>query len=408
MILVAILGSTGSIGTSTLDVLSRNKDKYSVIALTANNNVDKLFEQCVEHKPKYAVVVDETAAEQLVAKIKAASLSVEVLSGVESLDRVSSLEETDYVVAAIVGAAGLSSSLAAAKAGKRILLANKETLVMSGKIFMDEVANNNAILLPVDSEHNAIYQCLQSFNGGTGLSDEVRKIYLTASGGPFRKTDLKTLESVSPEQACAHPNWSMGRKISVDSATMMNKGLELIEACWLFNASVDDVQIVIHPQSIVHSMVEFIDGSIMAQLGQPDMRTPIAYALAWPERIESGVSSLNLFDMANLEFEKPDHARFPCIKLAEDAMRAGGIMPAVLNAANEVAVQAFLDDEITFMSIAKIVESVMQQVDFKLALDISTLITADTDARAIAFDAVQNLSSSSRGYKNTTGTQNHV
>ncbi len=402
MISVAILGATGSIGTSTLDVLSRNKDKYKVIALTANNNVDKLFEQCVEHMPKYAVVVNEAGADKLAAKMKTASLDIEVLSGVESLDLVSSFNETDYVVAAIVGAAGLSSSLAAAKAGKRILLANKETLVMSGQIFMDEVAKNNATLLPVDSEHNAIYQCLQSFNGGTGLSNEVRKIYLTASGGPFRTTDLKLLESVTPDQACAHPNWSMGRKISVDSATMMNKGLELIEACWLFDASVDDVQIVIHPQSIVHSMAEFIDGSIMAQLGQPDMRTPIAYALAWPERIESGVSSLDLFAMANLEFEKPDYARFPCIKLAEDAMRAGGIMPAVLNAANEIAVQAFLDNEIAFMSIAKVVESVMQQVPFKLASDISMLITADTDSRAIALDAIGTLST------NTIGSKNHA
>ena len=401
MISVAILGATGSIGTSTLDVLSRNKDKYKVVALTANNNIDKLFEQCVEHMPEYAVVVDEEAAERFTAKVKASSLDICILSGVESLDQVASSDKTDYVVAAIVGAAGLSSSLAAAKAGKRILLANKETLVLSGQIFMDEVAKNNATLLPVDSEHNAIFQCLQSFNGGTGLSNEVRKIYLTASGGPFRTTDLKLLESVTPEQACAHPNWSMGRKISVDSATMMNKGLELIEACWLFNASVDDIQITIHPQSIIHSMAEFIDGSIMAQLGQPDMRTPIAYALAWPERIESGVGSLDLFSMANLEFEKPDYARFPCIQLAEEAMRAGGIMPAVLNASNEVAVQAFLDNDISFMSIAKVVESVMQQVSFKQAMDIATVTVADTDARVIAHEVIQTMSS-------TTGKTHHV
>jgi len=302
-------------------------------------------------------------------------------------------------VAAIVGAAGLSSSLAAAKSGKRILLANKETLVMSGQIFMDEVAKNNATLLPVDSEHNAIYQCLQSFNGSTGLSDEVRKIYLTASGGPFRTIDLKSLEAVTPEQACAHPNWSMGRKISVDSATMMNKGLELIEACWLFNASVDDVQIAIHPQSIVHSMAEFIDGSIMAQLGQPDMRTPIAYALAWPERIESGVNSLDLFAMSNLEFEEPDHARFPCIKLAEDAMRAGGIMPAALNASNEVAVQAFLDNEIAFMSIAKVVELVLDQTSFQAASDIEAIIQADVTARKIACDVIASFSANHVGVK---------
>ena len=399
MIGVAILGATGSIGTSTLDVLSRNKDKFNIVALTANNNVDKLFEQCLEHKPKYAVVVSEDAADILSKKIKAASLDIEVLSGVDSLDTVSSLDETDYVVAAIVGAAGLSSSLAAAKSGKRILLANKETLVMSGQIFMDEVAKNNATLLPVDSEHNAIYQCLQSFNGSTGLSDEVRKIYLTASGGPFRTIDLKLLESVTPEQACAHPNWSMGRKISVDSATMMNKGLELIEACWLFNASVDDVQIAIHPQSIVHSMAEFIDGSIMAQLGQPDMRTPIAYALAWPERIESGVNSLDLFAMSNLEFEEPDYARFPCIKLAEDAMRTGGIMPAVLNASNEVAVQAFLDNEIAFMSIAKVVELVLVQISFQAASDIETIIQADATARKIACDVIASFTANHVGVK---------
>ena len=391
MIGVTLLGATGSIGTNTLDVLSRNNDKFNVVALTANSNVDKLFEQCIEHSPKYVVVVNEDAAEQLLNKIKSAALDIEVLAGAENLDYVASLPETDYVVAAIVGAAGLSSSLAAAKAGKRILLANKETLVMSGQIFMDEVAKNNATLLPVDSEHNAIYQCLQSFNGSTGLTNEIRKIYLTASGGPFRKTDLKLLESVTPDQACAHPNWSMGRKISVDSATMMNKGLELIEACWLFGASVDDIQVVIHPQSIVHSMAEFIDGSIMAQLGQPDMRTPIAYALAWPERIESGVSSLDLFAMSNLEFEKPDYARFPCIKLAEDAMRAGGIMPSVLNAANEVAVQAFLDKEIAFMSIARVVESTIERISFKAALDIDTVVTADSTARRVALDMINSI-----------------
>lgn len=389
MIGVTILGATGSIGTSTLDVLSRNKDKFNIIALTANSNVEKLFEQCVECNPKYAVVVNEDAATKLSIKIKQAALDTEVLSGIDNLDYVASLKETDYVVAAIVGAAGLSSSLAAAKTSKRILLANKETLVMSGQIFMDEVAKNNAVLLPVDSEHNAIYQCLQSFNSSTSLSNEVRKIYLTASGGPFRTTDLKLLDSVTSEQACAHPNWSMGRKISVDSATMMNKGLELIEACWLFNASVDDIQIVIHPQSIVHSMVEFIDGSIISQMGRPDMRTPIAYALAWPERIESGVSSLDLFSMANLEFEQPDHARFPCIKLAEDAMRSGGIMPAVLNAANEIAVQAFLDNEIAFMAISLVVETVLEQMAFKKAINIETVVNADSEARVLAAESVK-------------------
>ena len=391
MITVAILGATGSIGTSTLDVLSRHKDKFEVIALTANANVEKLFEQCQAFKPHYAVMVNSDAAEKLAAKLKSVSLDVTVLSGVESLDHVASLKETDYVVAAIVGAAGLSSSLAAAKAGKRILLANKETLVMSGQLFMDEVVKNKATLLPVDSEHNAIYQCLQSFNGSQGLSDEVRKIYLTASGGPFRKTDLKLLDSVTPEQACAHPNWSMGRKISVDSATMMNKGLELIEACWLFAADVDDVQIVIHPQSIIHSMVEFIDGSVMAQLGQPDMRTPIAYALAWPERMDSGVQSLDLFTMSALEFEKPDYARFPCIKLAENAMRKGGTLPAVLNAANEVAVQSFLDNKIGFMAISTVVENVLEQTSSQQVNNIETVVKADSDARLLASEVINRM-----------------
>jgi len=400
MIGVSVLGATGSIGTSTLDVLALNQDKFNVIALTANHNIDKLYDQCISFNPKFAVVVDATAAEKLRAKLADKGSKTQVLSGVENLDYVASLDETDYVVAAIVGAAGLSSSLAAARAGKRILLANKETLVMSGQIFMDEVAKNNAVLLPVDSEHNAIYQCLQSFNGSTGLTNEVRKIYLTASGGPFRKTDLKLLESVTPEQACAHPNWSMGRKISVDSATMMNKGLELIEACWLFAAKVDDVQIAIHPQSIIHSMTEFIDGSIMAQLGQPDMRTPIAYALAWPERIESGVQSLDLFTMSNLEFEKPDYDRFPCLKLAEDAMRDGGIMPAALNAANEIAVQAFLDTEISFMSIASVVESTLQQIENKPANSIETIVQADIEARALASEVVKSIATNFAGTKN--------
>ncbi len=400
MIGVTILGATGSIGTSTLDVLSRNKNKFKVIALTANLNIEKLYDQCKEFKPLYAVVVNAEAAEKLKNKLSTVLPGTQVLSGVESLDYVANLNETDYVVAAIVGAAGLSSSLAAAKAGKRILLANKETLVMSGQLFMDEVAKNKATLLPVDSEHNAIYQCLQSFNGSQGLSAEVRKIYLTASGGPFRKTDLKLLDSVTPDQACAHPNWSMGRKISVDSATMMNKGLELIEACWLFTASVDDVQIAIHPQSIIHSMVEFIDGSVMAQLGQPDMRTPIAYALAWPERIESGVQNLDLFSMSALEFEKPDHARFPCIKLAENAMREGGIMPAVLNAANEIAVQSFLDNEIAFMAISDVVNNVLEQTAYQDVNDIETVIKADSDTRALAVDVVKTMMSSTAGKKN--------
>jgi len=378
---VTILGSTGSIGVNTLDVISRHPDNFKVVALSANSQVERLFSQCQQFHPTYAVMADETAATQLADRIKQANLPIEVLAGNDGLVQVSQLDNVDQVMAAIVGAAGLLPTLAAAKAGKRVLLANKEALVMSGHLFMEAVKQNQAELLPIDSEHNAIFQCMpSSFDNGLD-SVGVRRILLTGSGGPFRTTAMDKLANVTPQQACAHPNWDMGRKISVDSATMMNKGLELIEACWLFNTSPDHVEIMLHPQSVIHSMVEYIDGSVLAQLGQPDMRTPIAHAMAWPKRIDSGVERLNLIDVARLEFEKPDLQRFPSLRLAEQAARAGGTTPAILNAANEIAVAEFLDNKIRFTDIAPLVEDVMTQVPTKVANDLDTILQADQTAR---------------------------
>jgi len=378
---ITILGSTGSIGVNTLDVISRHPDNFKVVALSANSQVERLFSQCQQFRPTYAVMADEAAAAQLADRIKQADLPIEVLAGIDGLVQVSQLDNVDQVMAAIVGAAGLLPTLAAAKAGKRVLLANKEALVMSGRLFMEAVKQNQAELLPIDSEHNAIFQCMPtSFDNGLD-SVGVRRILLTGSGGPFRTTAMDKLANVSPQQACAHPNWDMGRKISVDSATMMNKGLELIEACWLFNTSPDHVEIMLHPQSVIHSMVEYVDGSVLAQLGQPDMRTPIAHAMAWPKRIDSGVERLNLIDVARLEFEKPDLQRFPCLRLAEQAARAGGTTPAILNAANEIAVAEFLDNKIRFTDIAPLVEDVMTQVPTKVANDLDTILQADQTAR---------------------------
>ncbi len=378
---ITILGSTGSIGVNTLDVISRNPDSFKVVALAANSQVDRLFAQCEQFRPAYAVMADETAATQLAEKIRQTDLSTEVLTGTDGLVTVSQLDNVDQIMAAIVGAAGLLPTMAAAKAGKRVLLANKEALVMSGHLFMDAVKQNHAELLPIDSEHNAIFQCMpSSFIGGLEAVG-VSRILLTGSGGPFRTTPLHELSNVTPEQACAHPNWNMGRKISVDSATMMNKGLELIEACWLFNTSPDHVEIMLHPQSVIHSMVEYVDGSVLAQLGQPDMRTPIAHAMAWPKRIESGVERLNLIDVARLEFEKPDVQRFPCLRLAEQAARAGGTTPAILNAANEVAVAEFLNKKIRFTDIPNLVEHVMTQIPTTVANDLDTVLYADHEAR---------------------------
>jgi len=381
---ITVLGATGSIGVSTLDVLARHPQRYRVVALTANRQVERLLEQCLTHKPRYAVMVEADAAERLAVALRKAGSETEVLSGVEGLEQVASLPEVDYVMAAIVGAAGLPPTLAAARQGKRVLLANKEALVMSGHLFMEEVRKNGAELLPIDSEHNAIFQCMP-LNFEQGLSEVgVRRILLTASGGPFRQTPLAELEAVTPEQAVAHPNWSMGRKISVDSATMMNKGLEVIEACWLFNTTPSNIQVVLHPQSVIHSMVEYSDGSVLAQLGNPDMRTPIAHALAWPERIESGVGSLDLFAVAQLDFEAPDLERFPCLRLAVEAMEAGGTAPTILNAANEIAVEAFLDGRIGFTRIGRVIEQTLDAMPVRKAETLSTIFEDDTEARAIA------------------------
>ena len=381
---VTVLGSTGTIGVNTLDVLSRHPEKYQVIALTANTGVERLYQQCIDHQPEYAAMADAVSAEQLESKLKLAGSSTQVLSGVEGLEQLASLTQVDYVMAAIVGAAGLLPTLAAAKAGKRVLLANKEALVMSGSIFMDEIRNNGAELLPIDSEHNAIFQCMPNdFSKGLEHTG-VDKILLTASGGPFRKMPVDQLKNVTPEQAVAHPNWVMGRKISVDSATMMNKGLEVIEACWLFETSAEKIQVVIHPQSVIHSMVSYNDGSVLAQMGNPDMRTPIAHALGWPERIQSGVEPLDVFKVAQLEFEKPDINRFPCLKMAYESLKIGGTATTVLNAANEIAVDAFLNKKILFTDIARVVEQTLEDSDFASVDNLEIILSADKSARQIA------------------------
>lgn len=381
---LTVLGSTGSIGESTLDVVARHPDRFQAVALTADKNVEKMFEQCKRFHPLYAVMLNEQRAGQLEDKLRAANLDTTVLSGVESLEKVASLPEIDTVMAAIVGAAGIRPTLSAARAGKHILLANKETLVMAGRIFMDTIRQHRATLLPIDSEHNAIFQSLPQHYNGDLTGSGVRRILLTASGGPFRKSDLQTLATVTPEQACAHPNWVMGRKISVDSATMMNKGLEVIEAHWLFNVEPSRIQVVVHPQSVIHSMVEYIDGSVLAQLGNPDMRTPIAHALGYPERMESGVQSMDIFKIAQLNFEAPDFERFPCLGLAYEALSKGGNMPAVLNAANEVAVEVFLAGKISFTAIPAIIRHVMQSIDRQEVTDLDDVIQADSLARETA------------------------
>ncbi len=383
---ITVLGSTGSIGASTLDVISRHPDRYKIVALAAQSSWTKLFEQCCQFLPDYAVLANANAAEQLERKIKQKALPTKVLFGCDAMADIVRLESVDIVMAAITGAAGLLPTLAAAKAGKCLLLANKESLVMSGKLLMDAVHENNATLLPIDSEHNAIFQCLpvQESGGPARNTGGIHKILLTASGGPFLNEAVEKLDAITPDQACAHPNWSMGRKISVDSATMMNKGLELIEACWLFDINVDDVDIVIHPQSIIHSMVSYADGSVLAQMGRPDMRTPIAHALGWPERIDSGVKPLNLFDVAKLTFEKPDPNRFPCLQLAYNAAKAGGTAAAILNAANEVAVEQFLLSNVSFTAIAKIVENTMKDVDITEGNSLDAVLSADKLARLAA------------------------
>jgi 1-deoxy-D-xylulose-5-phosphate reductoisomerase len=386
---ITVLGSTGSIGTSTLDVVARHPEKFNIVALTANRQVDLLFRQCVQFVPRYAVLLDEAAAAQLRKLLGDAGLKTEVLCGVAALEQVCILPEVDAVMAAIVGAAGLRPTLAAAHAGKKILLANKETLVMAGNVFMDAVRASGAVLLPIDSEHNAIFQALPRDYNGDMASSGVRRILLTASGGPFRNTPLGELQHVTPDQACAHPNWVMGRKISVDSASMMNKGLEVIEARWLFNASADEIQVVIHPQSVIHSLVEYIDGSVIAQLGNPDMRTPIAYGLAYPERIDSGVAVLDLFKVATLDFTEPDFQRFPCLGLAYQALRAAGTAPAVLNAANEIAVAAFLENKIPFLTIARVIESVLGLLPVHSVACLDDVLGADAEARRAAMQQIK-------------------
>lgn len=388
MIAITILGSTGSIGLSTLSVLAQHPEQYRVMALTANQDAEKLFQQCREWQPRYAVMADERAAEKLRQLLKRDACDIEVLAGNEGLEYVASLAGVDYVMAAIVGAAGLLPTLAAVRAGKRVLLANKEALVMSGQLFMNEVRQHNALLLPIDSEHNAIFQCLPEEFTNDLNAVGVRRILLTASGGPFRDRLFEELHQVTPEQACSHPNWSMGKKISVDSATMLNKGLELIEACHLFNTSADNVQVVIHPQSIIHSLVEYIDGSVLAQLGCADMRIPIAHALAWPQRIKSGAAVLDLFAIAQLSFEKPDVQRFPCLSLAYQAAHKGGSAPAVLNAANEVAVAAFLNGECQFTAIPHIIEQVLARVSDYPASSLEQIFAADRAARIMASEVV--------------------
>jgi len=378
---VTLLGSTGSIGCSTLEVIALHPERFKVVALCARQDHQTLLNQCRTFLPEFAVLVDRQAAEALRSALKSEGLPTVVLCGRSALVEMACHPDVQIVMAAIVGAAGLPPTLAAAQAGKRVLLANKEALVMSGPLFMDAVKDSGAQLLPVDSEHNAIFQSLPpDFSKGLAASG-VEHIMLTASGGPFRDRDPATLDAITPDEACKHPNWVMGKKISVDSATMMNKGLEMIEACWLFHASPDQVQIVIHPQSVVHSLVSYVDGSVLAQLGNADMRTPIAHALAWPDRIQSGVARLDLVKAGRLDFEAPDERRFPCIRLAYSAMRSRGTAPTLLNAANEVAVEAFLQGRILFTQIAGLVETCLEKLDVQAADSLEAIFAADQQAR---------------------------
>jgi len=395
---VTLLGATGSIGASTLDVIARHPERYQIYAITANTSVDLMNELCQQWMPRYAVMNDAGSASELSEKLQANNIATVVLSGEAGLLQVVEDTQVDCVVAAIVGAAGLVPTLAAAAAGKRVLLANKEALVMSGRLFMDTARENNALLMPVDSEHNAIFQCmpddLTEYQSSVKMTNRransgIERILLTASGGPFRTWSAERLLDVTPEQAVNHPNWDMGKKISVDSATLMNKGLELIEAYWLFDMDISNIDVVIHPQSVIHSMVTYNDGSVVAQLGNPDMRTPIAHALAWPERIASGVEPLNIFEVAKLEFEQPDLKRFPCLRLCYEAIEMGGSATTVLNAANEVAVAAFLDEKIGFNEIAVLIEQTLNKAN--ITNDVSSLegiLKADAEARTITNECI--------------------
>tara|TARA_B100000700_G_scaffold54647_1_gene58432 strand:- start:30008 stop:31222 length:1215 start_codon:yes stop_codon:yes gene_type:complete len=381
---VTVLGATGSIGTSTLDVVARHPDRYRVHALTAQRSKEALLALCQTHRPAQAVIGSEADAAWLRERLASAGVNTEVRAGEGALVEVAQASEVEVVMAAIVGAAGLVPTLAAVRAGKRVLLANKEALVMSGGLFMDAVARHDAVLLPIDSEHNAIYQCLPLEHRGGLERIGVSQLLLTASGGPFLGWSADALTRVTPDQACAHPNWSMGRKISVDSATLMNKGLELIEACWLFDAGPEQIQVVVHPQSVIHSMAAYRDGSVLAQLGNPDMRTPIAYGLSWPERVDAGVAPLDLFQVARLDFQAPDETAFPCLRLARQAMAAGGSAPALLNAANEVAVEAFLEGRLSFPGIAELNEAVLSACPPSAADELEGILAEDDRGRRAA------------------------
>ena len=393
---LTVLGATGSIGVSTLDVVARHPDRFEVVALTGHNQVELLAAQCRQFRPACAVVGSATAAQRLAGLLREAGVRTEVLYGADALGEVAGLPAVDAVMAAIVGAAGLPPTLAAARAGKRVLLANKEALVMAGAVFMSEARRAGALLLPIDSEHNAVFQSMPYDYSGDMTRGGVRRILLTASGGPFRTASLEVLTRVTPEQAVAHPNWVMGRKISVDSATMMNKGLEVIEAHWLFNAPAARIEVVIHPQSVIHSLVDYEDGSVLAQLGNPDMRTPIAHALAWPQRIDSGVAPLDLFAIGQLNFERPDLVRFPCLDLAYRALRAEGNAAAVLNAANEVAVAAFLERRLPFLGIAELIAATLDAVPQAALPDLAAVLEADRQGRAMATEILARLGAAAR------------
>ena len=384
MIGVTVLGSTGSVGLNTLDVISRHRDRFRVTALTAHRDVDGLHRQCLEHEPALAVMVDEKAAQRLREKLRETGLKTEVRAGATALLEAAEHPDSRYVMAAIVGAAGLPASLAAVRRGKRLLLANKEALVMAGPLFMEAVREHGAELLPIDSEHNAVFQCMPGGYRAGAWPRGVRRILLTASGGPFRGWPASRLETVTPEQACAHPNWDMGRKISVDSATMMNKGLEVIEACWFFGTGPERIEVVVHPQSVIHSMVEYEDGSVLAQLSNPDMRTPIAHGLAWPGRLGAGVAPLDVLARGKLEFEPPDTGCFPCLKLAMQAARRGEGAPVVLNAANEVAVAAFLSGKLGFTGIAELVEAMLDSTDAPRCDSLDEVLALDRRVRIAA------------------------
>lgn len=389
---VAILGSTGSIGVNTLDVIRAHPDRFQVVALTAAKQIERLAEQCIEFRPAIAVVADAIGAARLSQLLTDKHIKTQVLFGPEALVTAVTDSACDTVMAAIVGAAGLVPTLAAAQAGKRVLLANKEALVMSGNLFMQAMKAGGGELLPIDSEHNAIFQCLPAqFTKTPAEHLGVEELWLTASGGPFRDIPIADLAAITPEQACAHPNWVMGRKISVDSATMMNKGLEVIEAFWLFGLPLEKIKVLIHPQSVVHSMVRYRDGSVLAQMGQPDMRTPIAFGLAWPERIDAGVAQLDLTQLAGLSFSEPNFSQFPCLSLAFAAANAGGTAPAVLNAANEIAVAAFLDEGLPYLQIAEVVESTLNAVPSVSADSLEIILGADAKARQIANDFIRNI-----------------